>query len=240
MRRQPVDTLPVKDFLLGLVVAIFAAGCSTPHIELGPRYEPANVHAVASMPAQIRRIALLPIAAPHSDSVTLSGTEILSAIFEAELRKSTLFEVVPVSEAQLQQWTGRASWRSDEALPRDFFARLNAETACDAVVFPVLTAYRAYPPLAVGLEIRLLTCTAQTLWAVDEMLDAGAASVVRSARDYAHSQLQVRTGEEDVVLQSPKRFAQFASATLIATLPQHEKSLKEPKEATMTGTRGQP
>jgi len=170
------------------------------------------------LPKEIRRVALLPVAAA-SDGVS-TGAERVSPILQAELRKCGLFEVVAVTRAQVLQWTGQTTWRADEVLPANFLARVRDETGCDAILFPALTTFRAYPPLAVGLDLRLVGCEQRAvLWAVDEVLDAGAAPVARSARDYSHAQVEAR-GDPELILHSPSRFAQFASATLLRTLPE--------------------
>jgi hypothetical protein len=230
----------VKCLFLPLAILLFVTGCSTVQFpELGPRYVPTNIHGVAAMPPTVRRVALLPIAPHRANNTLTSGAEDLSAVLEVELRKTAMFEVVNVSESQLREWTGRGAWRTDEILPQNFFHRLHAETGCDAVLFPALTSFRPYPPLAIGLELRLVTGTdSVTLWAVDEVLDAGAAPVARAARDYGRSQIHVREGEEGAILQSPMRFAGFASATLFTTLPSREKSLKQPAKPTMTTAGG--
>lgn len=209
--------------------------------EYGPRFVPSNIHAVAAMPPTVRRVALLPVAPQRANNALVSGAEDLPAVLEAELRKTAMFEVVHVSERQLQEWTGRGAWRADEALPNNFFPRLQKETGCDAVLFPVLTTYRPYPPLALGLDLRLVAGPDHlTIWAVDEVLDAGATPVARAARDYSRAQIFLRAGEENAVLQSPSRFARFASATLFATLPPREKSLKPEAKPTMTAAEEKP
>src|ERR1041385_1417412 len=124
--------------------------------DLGPRYQPKNVHAAPVMPLAIRRVALLPIT--HFNSGASLGAENVSAILEAELRKSGAFELVNVSPPQLLQWTGKSAWRADEAFPTNFFSRVQEETGCDALIFPTVTFFRAYPPLALGLDVRLIEC----------------------------------------------------------------------------------
>ena len=90
------------------------------------------------------------------------------------------------------------------------------------------------------MELRLVLCADHsTIWAVDEVLDAGDGSVVRAAHDYGRAEIRTRDGEVGAILQSPRRFAQFASATLVATLPPREISLKKPASPTMTGTPSQ-
>lgn len=226
----------MKFLFLAWSALLVATGCSTPRIpEFGPRYTPVNIHAVDAMPSTVRRVVLLPIASHRANTTLASGAEDLSAVLETELRKCAMFEVVNVSEKQLQDWTGRGTWRADEVLPPSFFARLHRETGCDAVMFPALTTFRPYPPLTIGFNLRLVAGPDHlTLWAVDEVLDAGAAPVARAARDYGRAQINVREGEEGAVLQSPRRFAGFATATLFATLPPREKSLKLSGKPTMT------
>lgn len=233
---KPADTLSVKSLLLISAFLLLVTGCATPHFpELGSRYEPANVHAVSAMPNTVRRVALLPIAPHRANATIAAGAEDLSDVLETELRKTAMFEVVSVSETQLLEWTGRTAWRADEILPQNFFVRLHQETGCDAVVFPALTTFRPYPPLAIGFDLRLVTGPDHlTLWAVDEVLDAGTGPVARAARDYGRSQINVREGEEGAVLQSPTRFAGFVSATLFATLPPREKTLKQSEKMTIT------
>jgi hypothetical protein len=222
----------VKSSPWSFALALLVIGCSSLRVpELGPRYTPANVRAVPALPKSIRRVALLTIAPHREGSVLASGAENLSNIVEVELRKTGVFEVVLVSEHDLQAWTGRRFWRVDEALPQNFLAHVRDETGCDAILFTGLTAFRPYPPLAIGLELRLVNCADHaTVWAVDEILDAGSEPVARSARDYARTRIHVREGEESAVLQSPTRFAHFVSATLLGTLPPRENSLKKSQE----------
>jgi hypothetical protein len=228
----------VKYLLLAGVLAI--SGCATPYLaDLGPRYQPSNVHSVEVMPAKVRRIALLPLAT--HDERSAAATTDLAPVLETELRKSGMFEVIHISPRQLRDWTGAAEWRVDRPLPQNFFNRIADETGCDAVIFAALTSFRAYPPLAIGLELRLVTCPEQTtVWAVDEVLDAGAQPVVRAAHDYARAQTRTRDAEVGVILQSPRRFAQYAAATLVATLPPREISLKKSDRPTITTAEREP
>jgi hypothetical protein len=164
---------------------------------------------------------LLPVALHCDTSTMIEGAENLAGVVETELRKAQVFELVRVTPQQLEQWTGRASWRADEALPKNFFQRIKTETGCEAVLFATLTTFRPYPPLAIGWDLRLVEAqSTHVLWAVDEVLDAGAAPVARSAKDYSEAELHAGHGADDsTVLNSPRRFAQFAAATLTATVP---------------------
>lgn len=219
-------------YLLALAMTSgLLAGCHTPSLaDIGPRYHPANVHTVPVLPKSICRVALLPIATHRNSTVLQSGVEQTSPVLEAELRKTARFELVVVSLSQLQAWTGRSSWRADEALPIDLFDRIKSECAVDAVLLPTLTEWRPYPPVAVGLDLRLVGCgNHETTWAVDELIDAGAESVARSARDYGRAHFPGKDNDgADSVLHSPARFARFACAELLATLPSTQQLAKLP------------
>ena len=66
-----------------------------------------------------------------------------------------------------------------EILPRNFCDSVRELSECDAVLFSQLTVFRAYEPLAIGLRMKLVNArTGQTLWAVDELVDAGENRVV--------------------------------------------------------------
>ncbi len=167
------------------------------------------------MPLWFRRVALLPVA-----SAGIEPAPDCASVIEPELRKCARFEVVAVSPRQLTQWFGRGAWRADEALPAGFFKRVAAETGCDAVLFPLVTEFRAYPPLAIGWDLRLVDCADQRVWwAVDEVFDAGTPAVARSARDYAAAGMRSGGDDGHAVLQSPRRFAQYSAAAVIGTLP---------------------
>ena len=198
------------------------AGCRTPSrlVDIGPRYRPINVHA-EPLPAHLRRAVLLPLAESPATAALDGGAEHLFPVLQMELQKLRAFEVVVVTPQQLQQWTGRRAWRADEALPGNLLTRVREETGCDGVVFATLTAFRAYPPLAIGWNLRLIDLeTGDVVWAVDEVLDAGAQPVIRAARDYSAAQIDLPRGADDgsAVLHSPRRFGQFAAATLVGTL----------------------
>ena len=217
------DERAVKHWIPGIAVVLALVGCRTPSrlVDIGPRYEPINVH-TEPLPAHLRRAVLLPLAESPAAGAMDGGAEHLFPVLQMELQKLRAFEVIVVTPEQLEQWTGRRAWRADEALPADLLIRLREETAGDGVVFATLTAYRAYPPLAVGLNLRLVDLkTGGVVWAVDEVLDAGAQPVVRAARDYSAAQIDLPRVADDgsAVLHSPRRFGQFAAATLVGTLP---------------------
>ena len=214
-----------KWLLLGLA-AVELAGCSSlrhPTRMVGARRQPTNVFRKGDLlPPDLRRIAVLPLTAPRDNVTYISGIENLQPVVFSELNKTKRFELVAVSSDQLRQWTDRAAWSSDDALPKDFFDRLMKNTGCDGVLFCQLTRYQPYPPMSLGWK---LTLTAghdgEIWWVANDVFEAGDPATANSAEDYAEIQLQggPAGGDTEMILSSPTRFGQYSLSALFATLP---------------------
>jgi len=152
----------------------------------------------------------------------VDARDALEPVMQVELAKLRRFELVSVSTEKLQARTGHPVWSCEDSLPQDLLSWLSQSCGCDAVLFCRLTVFRGYAPLAVGWRMRLVdTRTHSTLWAGDEVFDAGQAAVQAGARRY---QLAARRAgcahpDEWVVENSPRQFGQYAAAQLVATLP---------------------
>ena len=220
----------VRALSLVLAPAALLAGCSvmpaSARRAMTPPYQPSNVAVrQPTMPESIRRVVVLPIPRSRGDANQSSGASLLEPVFLAELRKRQAFEVIPVSPAVLRDLTAGSEWSADVALPPDFFKRLNQATACDAVVFVSLTAFRPYPPLQTGWKARLVDCRDhETWWAVDEVFDAGSESVIAAAQSYARGDLSQPNPllADTGVLHSPLRFGQYTAYAVAQTLPGRE------------------
>jgi hypothetical protein len=199
----------------------------------GPRYHPSNIYRRGPLlPAQVRRVALLPVVTTESTGFLKDGTRTLSPQVYPELEKCKRFELIPVSPEDLRQWTGKTGWRTDEPLPPDFFARLADATGCDAVLFCELTRYAPYPPIAVGWKFCLVAnppgdraatpgAQNQIIWAADEVLDAGDLGIANAARDYYSQHLlnEEPSADAAMILNSPVMFGRYTLAALFDTLP---------------------
>lgn len=209
-----------------LLVALLAgAGCAEqPRVRraMAQPYSPSNLHrAPGPLPAHLRRVAVLPVTAQEGNADATAAVASYESILLVELRKRAAFEVVPVSRDQLRLWTGRSDWRQEEALPPDFLAKVRENTGSDGLMFAQLSAYRAYPPLAVGWRMSLIdTSTGASHWSVDETFDGGSVEVIKAAQAYARAQMNQPAVELDStgVLSSPSRFGQYASSAVVSTL----------------------
>lgn len=189
-----------------------------------PSYKPTNVYQEeAHLPAEIKRVAILPLTSLGDDTGTDFGRESLGPILLNELGRSRLFELVIVSPEELRLITGRNAWTGEEKLPTSFFDKLREKLAVDAVMFCRLTQYRAYEPLTVGWRLKLLDAIEpHILWAVDEVFDAKVPEVAAAARrfvgqrpDSSSSSLQ----DAQTAMVSPRRFGQYTVHAIVQTLP---------------------
>jgi hypothetical protein len=205
---------------------LVGAGCDTLEqkaVELAhppaPPWQPGNVHRpAAALPVDFRRVAVLPLAAANSQDLQ-AGKEALGSLPGQALGQRGLFEVLPISAQQLQQWTGRDSLAADEPLPRDLLVRLRAETGCDGVLFVRLTRFQPYPPASVGWSFRLVAAPgAEILWAVDEVADTRLPSVASGLQLYFR-QRGITDLEARHLAASPRRVAEYSLEALFQTLP---------------------
>ncbi len=232
-----------------VLAAVLSVGCHVlppfPNVvqDMGPRYRPTNVYRRSNLlPAQIRRVAVLPLVTTTSTAFLQAGVETLGPLVYAELEKCKRFEVIPVSPEDLRQWTGKSGWRADEPLPTDFFGRLADATGCDAILFCQLTRYQPYQPLAVGWKFSLVAnpppgplsvqeMKDKIVWCADEVLDAGEPGVSNAARDYygQHLRNEAPSADATTILSSPVRFGQYTLGALLQTLP--ERTVAKPINA---------
>jgi hypothetical protein len=182
------------------------------------------------LPAELRRVAVLPAAWEGSKSDLASGGETLEPLLRAELAKTRRFELVGVAPQDLRGLTGRLSWTGEETLPLDFFDSLRRVYGCDAVLFFQLTLYQAYAPLSVGWRMKLVDArTHQILWAVDEVFDAEQPAVLNQARQFqaAGAWSLLRDSDSDWQTEnSPRVFGRYALAKSLSTLPNRKDMIK--------------
>ena len=188
-----------------------------------------------NLPADLRRVAVLPLVWEGTQSDLSQGAEVLGPLLLSELGKTKKFEIVSISPGELRSLTGRQSWTGAEILPADFFDSLQRVYGCDAVLFCQLSTFRAYAPLVVGWRMKLVDArTGQILWAVDKIFDAEQPGVLRQARHFhIGGQWVISNPANDwQVENSPRQFGQFALAQALSTLPNRKEMTKVSPPAT--------
>lgn len=180
-------------------------------------YQPQNVHrAVAKLPENVRRLAVLPLACNAANFDDSESRGELEELLRAQVATTHKFELIPTSAASLRSSTGQNAWSDQDTLPANFFDSLRENSGCDAVLFSELTVFRAYAPLAIGWRFKLVDArTKQILWAADELFDANQAAVQSGARHFSSN-----PDESWATLNSPRKFGQYTVATLMTTLPE--------------------
>ncbi len=222
--RRALNSFPA--FAAGsLLASLFVSGCSLLPAELveqasAPRHVPANHLGLMQLPAEVRRVVLLPVAG--GSLVTDETAADFDQIFAAALQRRMRFEVVPVSRAWCRRYFGAPEFSSVAALPHNFLDRLATEHAADAVLFVDITSYRDFRPLTMGVRAKLaLFAGPRVIWTYDEVLSTANTAVANSAQDHARATgpggLPVDLSSS--ALQSPSRFAAYVADTTFGTLP---------------------
>lgn len=209
----------------GLLVALLFGGCEiTPDlndpVRFGPFYAPRNFAGEKRMPADVRRVLVLPVAlgglGPEETATTLDG-----AVTQA-LQAGQRFEVVPLPRAELRRLFGAPEIPSTAALPHGMLDELAKRFAVDAVLFTDITVYQPYRPQAIGLRCKLATTReVRLIWTFDEVISASDPAVANSARRQPFVEAQGRSPVDlsPATLLSPSRFAAFAADEMFRTLP---------------------
>ena len=207
---------------LAAILAVLSGGCATlkqAGVPVAP--PPQNFFAPATPGEQLRRVALLPM---HSGTFPDQYVRALDAAFLSELSKRGLFEVVPVSRAQMEALFGERQFSSTEILPADVLTRLREQCGVDGVLFTDLTHFSPYRPVSMGVRTKLLAAsTGQIRWAFDYVFDAGNATVAEAAKRFqiaCSNEHQPLTTDGGSILLSPTRFAKYVANETYASLRQ--------------------
>ena len=205
-----------------LVISLLCGCVSNPANLL--TYNPDNIHrSNPTLPANVQRLAVLPLSASSQSCDLDEGREALEPILREELIATKRFEVLQPTTETLRSYTGRTIWSASDELPPDLLEQLNKAVGCDAVLFSELTLFRPYPPIAVGWRFRLVEVhSKEVLWAADEIFDSSQASVRTGANLFGWSEAKFGGAKEErwAMLNSPRHFGQYTLATLLETLPE--------------------
>lgn len=210
--------------LVALALILGVAGCESAPSALdpawrGPFFTPANVARDDRLPADMRRVVLLPVCVGALAPVE-TATALDAALFAA-LQRQQRFEVVALTRAECRRLFGAEEFSSTAALPHGFLDKIARTCAADGIVFTDLTVFRAYRPLALGLRAKLATAAeVRLVWSFDELFPADDPAVANSARHYClQGDRPAPFDLSTTALQSPARFAAYAADAMFATLP---------------------
>jgi hypothetical protein len=136
----------------------------------------------------MRRVAMLPLS---GGGFTAEALRDVTAAVQGELSRKTLFEVVPVSGADLEAICGQRQISSVESIPAALLHTLHERLGAEGVLFTDITAFHPYRPVAIGVRAKLVDIGSGAIsWACDVVFDSD---------------------DGGSVLISPARFAKFAA-----------------------------
>jgi hypothetical protein len=190
-----------------LTFALFFAllqGCARPRPKISGEMRPSNVFRSSPvLPGDIKRVAMMPLTAPNAGADQAYAARALQQVLASELIKTRKFEVQAADPGLLRIKTGAPFWTASDPLPLSLFDLVTNDMACEAVLFPEVTHFQAYPKLIIGWRLRLINASdGFTLWAADEIYDA--------------SDLKCLTWAVSV---SPQLFGEASAEAILATLP---------------------
>ena len=123
----------------------------------------------------------------------------------------------------MEQTNGVQRVSSTNSLPNNFLSIIEAKTQANGVLFTEILNYSPYRPISVSVRSKLVDLkSGELMWAVDEIIDSGHASVQLSASMFQNSS-QVRALSQKTsgsALQSPRTFLKFAASSIFSTMPQ--------------------
>lgn len=209
-----------------MLLTLMISGCTSPRLERaildrpkGSGYAPDNLYAVDRLAGDIRTVMVLPFGLETLDQPFMPEVE--TALVQ-KLHATGRFHVVHISADDLLQETGYYRYPYDGPIASDMLQLLRKRYRADAVLLTEVTAFRPYKPLVLGMRARLIRLSNyQTLWAVDELFDAGDREVTNGARLYAERHLEQAYPLQSsfTPLHSPRRFAGYVGDILYETLP---------------------
>jgi len=216
--------------LICITAAILSTGCKAIERAKDPSYTgPFRTQfnfavAPGAETNQLRRLVVLPLlgGGPGSNESLDHGREIIQPLLLENLRKSPRFEVVGHSGLNVPRLRGGQGQKVSETLPNAALARLAADSGADAALFSELTAYQAHPPLVTGLGLTLVRLAdGEILWEFNDVFNSGEPLTRNSARRFLRdkSGLDSELDGPGQILNSPRRFAEYALSSAFNTLP---------------------
>lgn len=212
-----------RAFLCGVLGTLggLCAGCMSVRQAFGPVLPPPpqNYFSPTLQGPAMRRVAVLPLFNERYPGDYLRDVD---AAFHGELVKKALFEVVPVSRAQMETLIGQRQISSVETLPADILSKIHERFGVDGVMFTDLTQFSPYHAVSIGVRLKLVDVgTAQIRWAFDYIYDAGNPAVAEAAKRFQrrnssdHSPI---TSDGGSVLLSPSLFAKYVASETFESL----------------------
>ena len=179
---------------------------------------PALAHAVVASDFDtyaLHRVGLMPVAGLDDNPVL---AESFRLALESELSRSAPYELVILSEAQLEAVEDSEPHLKGFYRPRTILA-LSQRYQLEGLLFPTITQQRDYPPQELGVVLDLVAAeTGLAVWSARLHIDANDPAVVRGLKVYYGVGNADASHPWEIALLSPERFARFAAYQLALLL----------------------
>ena len=165
---------------LGLVgaMALGAVGCA-----VRPVYEPMKGACYLNpkkAPSHLGRVALVEF--DNGSSYPAISKDVSEALYVA-LQKKQQFGLTTVAKAD-PVWRSLQVGSPDALIPEQC-VKIRQALQCDAVLTGVVTEFRPYPHLMIGLRLKLIDLTdGQLVWAVEQVWDSADRATEASVKTY--------------------------------------------------------
>lgn len=206
----------MRRFLLGAVL-VLAGSC---HYDHTPSEVP--LASSYSQPSSDGRDIMRVVVPPFQDHTgSPRQAEVVRTALMRALGKRQRFELIPVGEHELREFLPPDVFDSG-IISRETLLAAARRYRADAVLFGVLTQFRPYEPLVIGMSVELASVgTGEVVWSSSALYDAASKDVTQDVHNYNNVQLAGTTSLEGwrIILMSPSRFTEYACARIAATLP---------------------
>jgi hypothetical protein len=162
------------------------------------------------------RIIVVPFAAPAcSPEASRMATAAVAMAIQSTLCCDTLLP----AEGDERLAAESALWQRGRVDVESLIVAQKAYLA-DAFLFGTVTQYKPYDPPVLGLKLRMLSArTGDVIWAADALFNAQENDVrLLAERHFQDSGLKDRLYGPDLLLMSPKLFAEFVAAQIVRPL----------------------
>jgi hypothetical protein len=164
----------------------------------------------------VGKIVLLEL--DNNSSYPQMSADVSEALFQA-LQKRQIFSVAPVRRND-------AAWRSlqldsNGAYTLQQLSEMRKTFRCSAVLTGIITEFRPYPHLVIGLRLRMIDLKdGQLLWAIEQVWDTADKTTERRIRDYYCRQMRSDSArmQEKLATVSSIKFIKFVAYEVSETL----------------------
>jgi hypothetical protein len=209
----------VKPLVLLLAAAAALPACHGPHVITPDSVPVASSYAQPSSDGrEIMRVVVPPF---QDETGSPAQTEAVRQALMRAIGKRQKFEMIPVGEHELREFLPPSTFESG-IIPRDVLLAAARRYRADGVLFGVLTQFRPYEPLVLGMSVELASVgTGEVVWSSSGLYDAGTQAVTQDVHNYSNTQLARTSSLEGwrIVLMSPSRFTDYACSRVADTMP---------------------